>query len=77
MDSENVYGLLAVFLVFIAPLWLILHYVSRWRMAKKGFDPNALKTIKELQDTSVYLSQRIETLENILDSKVPDWRRQR
>lgn len=75
--SESVFDLLAVFLVLIAPLWLILHYIVRWRTAKRGFSSEDLERIETLQRDSKHMRERIETLENILDAKVPDWRRSR
>ena len=62
-----------VFLVIVAPLWLILHYRARHRAAAflDAQDRRDLETL--LLDTEE-MSRRIETLEAILDVEAPGWR---
>jgi phage shock protein B len=64
-----------IFMGLIAPLWLLLHYLSKGR-AEKGLsaaDRQELEAALALVDT---LEDRIETLESILDADHHDWRRQ-
>jgi len=66
---------LVVFLVIVAPLWLILHYWSKNR-EKKGLSAQDQDVIAEVSQTIEVLSDRINNLEAILDDKHNGWRNQ-
>jgi len=66
---------LVIFLVIVAPVWIISHYVTRWRTAKT-LSAEDEKMLAELWDVAPKLESRINTLERILDADVPDWRKQ-
>jgi phage shock protein B len=66
---------LVIFLVIVAPVWIISHYVTRWRTAKT-LSAEDEKMLAELWDVAPKLESRINTLERILDAEVPDWRKQ-
>ena len=34
MLDDNIYVLLILFLTVVAPIWIIAHYLTRWRTAK-------------------------------------------
>lgn len=67
---------LVVFCVFVAPIWIIMHYrsVIRSSQSLKEEDREAidsmLATIDRLQD-------RIRALESLLDIEQPGWRAHR
>lgn len=63
--------------IFVLPIWLFLHYRFKIAQAKYGLPQEEIKRLKALQVTAEHLQERVEALESILDSKVPDWRRQR
>ena len=65
---------LIVFLLIPAPLFIILHFVTRWKQNREisGGDE---KMLEEMWMLSRKLEERLETLETILDNEVPDWRR--
>lgn len=65
-----------VFLVFVAPLWLYLHYRSR-AQDQAYLDAQDRRELESLIIEAEEMSRRIETLEAILDSEVPGWRARR
>ena len=62
-----------LFLVVVAPIWIICHYITVWRSARRlsGDDEKALG---ELWQSARRMEGRIEALENVLDSEAPGWR---
>ncbi len=63
-----------VFLVIVAPIWLILHYWSQSR-SNRGLSAEERHQLDEALALAEKLEQRIATLETILDVQQPDWRR--
>jgi phage shock protein B len=68
-------GLLIVFLIFVAPIWIIAHYVTRWRTAKV-LSAEDERMLAELWELAPKVESRINTLERILDAEAPEWRKQ-
>ncbi|MGD8111025.1 envelope stress response membrane protein PspB [Vibrio sp. TRT 21S02] len=66
-------GPLIVFLIFVAPLWLILHYRSK-RKTSSGLSSEDYERLQSLSDKAESMQQRVDTLERILDSESPNWR---
>ncbi|OUS21587.1 phage shock protein B ['Osedax' symbiont bacterium Rs2_46_30_T18] len=64
---------LVVFLVIVAPLWLILHYWSK-NKENKGLSEDDQIVIEEVAQTIEKLSGRINNLEAILDDQHKGWR---
>ncbi|WP_163930393.1 envelope stress response membrane protein PspB [Paraferrimonas sp. SM1919] len=64
---------LIVFMVIVAPLWLILHYRSK-KQVGKGFSDEEYQQLNELASRAEKMAERIETLEAILDANSPQWR---
>lgn len=62
-----------VFLVIVAPLWLILHYRSRHR-ARALLDAQDRRDLEALLVEADDMARRIDTLEAILDAEAPGWR---
>ncbi len=65
---------LSISLLFVIPLWLILHYTSK-RRANTGVSDTARQELSRLMEIAEKMEQRIEALETILDSESPGWRR--
>lgn len=65
---------LIVFLLIPAPLFIVLHFITKWKQSREisGGDEEMLEGLWTL---SQRLEQRLESLETILDSELPDWRR--
>ncbi|MCE0557600.1 MULTISPECIES: envelope stress response membrane protein PspB [unclassified Motilimonas] len=64
-----------VFLVIVAPLWLILHYRSRKQLGE-GLSVQETAQLNQLIERAEKLQQRVHTLESILDVEAPSWRNQ-
>ncbi len=64
---------LILFMIFVAPVWLILHYRSKKQVAQ-GISEEEYVTLVELAERAEKMADRIHTLEAILDSDSPDWR---
>ncbi len=62
-----------VFLVIVAPLWIILHYRSRAR-TQSQLSADERQALETLAQRAEQMAERIETLEAILDDHTPDWR---
>jgi phage shock protein B len=71
-EAIGVMGIL--FLVVVTPIWLFLHYGSRWRQAKL-LTTESEKTLAEMADLADKMQSRIENLERLLDTTAPDWRK--
>ncbi len=65
---------LIVFLIVVAPLWLVLHYRSK-RTTQSGLSQQELQHLEALTVRASAMQARIETLEKILDVEAPQWRR--
>lgn len=64
---------LVVFMAVVAPLWLVLHYLTRWR-ATKTLSSEDETMLLELWQSAKRMEQRIAALETILDHDAPGWR---
>jgi phage shock protein B len=66
-------GIFAIFCIFVAPLWLILHYTTKRRQAQ-GLTREDEKMLSDLWQIANRMESRVKTLETILDTQVPLWR---
>ena len=62
-----------LFVVVVLPLWLLLHYVTRWR-ATRGLSTEDERMLADLWKNARRLEDRVATLETILDAEAPGWR---
>lgn len=62
-----------IFMLLVAPIWLILHYRSK-RQINQGFSEEEYKQLSELSELADKMTDRIKTLEAILDAETPEWR---
>jgi phage shock protein B len=58
---------LILFLVIVAPIWIIAHYVTRWRLAKT-LSPEDEKQFAELWRMAERMEERIDSIERILEA---------
>jgi phage shock protein B len=74
---EDIVGLIVapiiIFLVVVAPIWLILHYRSKNKI-NQGLSEQDYSQLRQLLDTAQKLDERVRTLESILDAESPKWR---
>ncbi|MDA0788191.1 MAG: envelope stress response membrane protein PspB [Proteobacteria bacterium] len=64
---------LVIFMVIVAPIWIVLHYKSRANVVN-GLSAGERADIEELIETANKMAARIESLESILDVESPRWR---
>ena len=69
---------LILFLVIVAPLWLVLHYRAQARRERHGLTAEPSAQDQELMARMVALLEKMEgrigSLEKILDADHPRWR---
>ncbi|MBS3796408.1 MULTISPECIES: envelope stress response membrane protein PspB [unclassified Pseudoalteromonas] len=64
---------IVIFLVLVAPLWLILHYRSK-KQVSQGLSEHEHRQLVELANKAEKMAERIHTLETLLDQESPQWR---
>jgi phage shock protein B len=73
----NVLGILFVpavlFIVIVAPLWLIFHYVTLWKTQRNAGRTDA-GALNGMSETARRLEDRVAALEKLLDAEAPGWR---
>ncbi|MFC3120359.1 envelope stress response membrane protein PspB [Agaribacter flavus] len=62
-----------IFMIFVAPLWLFFHYRSK-RALSEGLSEQERQILDNLIQREEQMSDRIKTLEAILDAESPSWR---
>lgn len=62
-----------IFMVFVAPIWIFMHYRSK-QNAQSKLSTDELEELEKLAAQAQRMVKRIETLEAILDSETPGWR---
>lgn len=71
--EEIIVAPLIIFMVIVAPIWLILHYRSK-RQVSQGLSEEEYVQLSDLSEMADKMADRIKTLEAILDAETPDWR---
>lgn len=66
-------GILA--LTVVAPIWIVSHYVTKWKLSK-GLSADEAQLLEDLWKTAQAMEKRVVTLEAILDDNVKGWRNQ-
>jgi phage shock protein B len=61
-------------LAVIAPLVIILHFITKWRESK-GLSNEDEKMLEDLWGNAQRMESRINSLETILDDVSPEWRK--
>lgn len=71
--EEIILAPVIIFMVIVAPIWLILHYRSK-RQVSQGLSEEEYIQLSDLSEMADKMADRIKTLEAILDAETPDWR---
>lgn len=71
--EEIITAPLIIFMIVVAPIWLVLHYRSK-RDVNQGLSPDEYIQLSELSEVADKMNERIKTLETILDAETPGWR---
>ncbi|KLN60376.1 hypothetical protein WH96_11515 [Kiloniella spongiae] len=63
---------LVVFLSIVAPLWIIFHYITKWKTMKKQDLGNGMVAVPKeellkMRDVARKLADRVATLEKVLE----------
>jgi phage shock protein B len=75
MEIQEAFGIpLMLFMIFVAPIWVIMHYRSKRKMSE-GLSETELNQLNDLSNRAEKMADRIKTLEAILDAESPNWRR--
>ena len=68
--SEGILGIVVapiiLFMIFVAPIWLILHYRSK-KQVNQGLSDEEYIRLQDLANKAEQMNDRIRTLEAILD----------
>lgn len=72
--AEFIFVPTILFLIFVLPLWIIMHYRSK-RRSQSMLTEEERTELERLASSAEDMRERIETLEAILDAETPDWRR--
>ncbi|WOC25194.1 envelope stress response membrane protein PspB [Pseudoalteromonas sp. N1230-9] len=73
-NAEVLMAPIIVFMVVVAPLWLILHFRSK-KQVSQGLSEHEHRQLLELAQKADKMAERVETLEALLDQEAPQWRR--
>lgn len=71
--EEIIMAPVIIFMVIVAPIWLILHYRSKRQMSQ-GLSEEEYQQLQDLSEMADSMAERIHTLEAILDAETPEWR---
>ena len=71
--STALFVLTIIFMTVIVPLFVVMHYTTKWK-ATKGLSDDEHQMLEDLWKESQAMQSRVNALETILDSEVPDWR---
>jgi phage shock protein B len=74
MDLEFLVAPFIIFMIVVAPLWLVLHYRSK-KQVSQGLSEHEHRQLLELASKAEKMAERVETLERLLDQEAPEWRR--
>ncbi|WP_114193796.1 envelope stress response membrane protein PspB [Edaphovirga cremea] len=64
---------LTIFALFVAPIWLWLHYSSRQQNGTQ-LSQQEMQQLTQLTRDATRMRDRIQALEEILDAEHPNWR---
>ncbi|AMO49673.1 phage shock protein B [Kosakonia oryzendophytica] len=63
---------LTLFILFILPVWLWLHYNNR--TSRGELNQSEQQRLMQLSEDATRMRERIQALEDILDAEHPNWR---
>ena len=73
MPEAGAFVLAVIALTVVAPIAIVMHYVTEWRRMKT-LSTDDERLLDDLWKTARTLEKRVEALETILDKDAPDWR---
>jgi phage shock protein B len=73
MEHMVTFVLGVIFLVVVAPIWIVAHYLTRWRRSRK-LSAEDERSFGELYEAARKMEARLVALESVLDAEAPGWR---
>ena len=73
MEHMVAFVLGVIFLVVVAPIWIVAHYLTRWRRSGK-LSAEDERSLGELYEAARKMEARLAALERVLDAEAPGWR---
>ena len=73
MEHMVTFVLGIIFLVVVAPIWIVAHYLTRWRRSRK-LSAEDERSLGELYEAARKMEARVVVLERVLDAEAPGWR---
>jgi len=70
MSDIDFNAIALVFVAFVLPMWIVFHYVSRWR-ASRGLAAQDEKLLTDLWDAARRMEERLDNLERVLGPESP------
>ena len=70
---EMMFVPMVLFMVFVAPIWIVMHYRSLNR-SSRSLSNEDRESLDEMLATVDKMSDRIASLESILEADHPNWR---
>ena len=70
MSDIDFNAIALVFVAFVLPMWIVFHYVSRWRNSK-GLAAQDEKLLTDLWDAARRMEERLDNLERGLGPEQP------
>jgi len=71
--KEFLFAPTILFILFVAPIWLVMHYRYKSKMIR-GISEEEQTNVDDMLETIDKLTERVETLEEILDKEHAQWR---
>ena len=72
---EMMFVPMVLFMVFVAPIWIVMHYRSLNR-SSRSLSNEDRESLDDMLATVDKMSDRIASLESILEADHPNWRQQ-
>ena len=72
--GSGIFVLIIVFMTVVLPIYLIMHYVTKWK-ATKGLSNDEQRLLEDLWKDSQAMQSRLNALETILDAQNPEWKK--
>jgi phage shock protein B len=63
-----------LFMAVVAPIWVLLHYITRWKSTKTISNEDE-SLLADLWESADRIDQRLTNIEGILDAEAPEWRK--
>lgn len=72
MEHMVTFVLGGIFLVVVAPIWIVAHYLTRWRRSRR-LSADDERSLGGLYEAARKMEARLVVLERVLDAQTPGW----